>query len=258
MKIISYNLNGIRAANKLGVLDWLKKENADIICLQEVRADQTICDQILNKLEKYDIIYNCGTTRGYAGTAVLSKKSPQKFELGFKDKEDSEGRIITAEYNDFIIINVYVPNGSKRLEYKKEFLEKLIESLKELLKRKKYIFLCFDANIAHKEIDVNKPKEVSRKSGFLIEERKIMDKLLCDEFVDSYRILNPNSVQYTWRSYKARKEKQDYGWRFRFDYILCSKKIITKLRRCYSLDLEYSDHLPVILEVELNGKGNDL
>ena len=122
--------------------------------------------------------------------------------------------------------------------------------MNKLLKTHKRIILCCDANIAHNEIDVNKPKETSKKSGFLMEERKLMSKLLEKDFFDSFRKLNPDFIQYTWRSYRARNENNDFGWRFRFDYIICSNELQKDIRKCYSLDLEYSDHLPVILEVK--------
>ncbi len=252
MKIISYNLNGIRAAKKLNVLDWLMRENADIICLQEVRAEQKVCEEILEGFKNnYNITFNCGEKKGYSGTVTLSKRKPINVFTGLtNDEVDIEGRTITTIFNEVIVINSYVPNGAKRLEYKKEFLIRLKKLMQNLSKSNKKIFLCCDANIAHNEIDVNKPKETSKKSGFLLEERMLMDEILKVDFIDTFRKLNPNQIQYTWRSYKARKENNEYGWRFRFDYIICSQELEKNLRRCYSLDLEYSDHLPVILEVE--------
>ena len=251
MKIISYNLNGLRAATKLNVLDWLKQENADIICLQEVRAEQKICEEILKEMNEYSIIYNCSEKKGYSGTITLSKKKPKEIQLGFStNNKDIEGRTILTIFDDFVVINSYIPNGSQRLEFKKAFFKELTNFMNKLLKIHKRIILCCDANIAHNEIDVNKPKETSKKSGFLIEERKLMSKLLEKDFFDTFRRLNPDLIQYTWRSYRARNENNDFGWRFRFDYIICSNELQKDIRKCYSLDLEYSDHLPVILEVK--------
>ena len=251
MKIISYNINGIRAANKLNILKWLEDQNADVICLQEVRADKCICEEILKGLVDYHIIYNCAEKKGYAGTIILSKMNPSNIKLGLLNEEkDSEGRTIVAFFDDLIIINSYIPNGSQRLEYKKEFIGNLIETIDYLNQSGKKIILCCDANVAHKEIDVNKPKATSKKSGFLLEERKLIDKLLAKGFIDSFRILNPTKIQYTWRSYRARNENNDFGWRFRFDYIFCNKELQSKIKQCYSIDLEYSDHLPVIMEVD--------
>lgn len=251
MKIISYNLNGLRAATKLNVLEWLEQEDADIICLQEVRADQKVCEEILKEMNEYTIVYNCGERKGYSGTITLSKKKPKKVQLGFSsENKDIEGRTISLFYDNITVINSYIPNGSNRLEFKKEFFKELTNYMNKLLKSQKKIILCCDANIAHNEIDVNKPKATSKKSGFLLEERELMSKLLEKNFFDSFRQINPNLVQYTWRSYRARNEDNNFGWRFRFDYIICSNKLKEDVTNCYSLDLEYSDHLPVILEVK--------
>lgn len=123
LKIISYNLNGLRAANKLNVLEWIKKQDADIICLQEVRAEKTVCEDILKEISGYNIVYNCGKKKGYSGTITLSKIRPVEIKFGLKDKEnDIEGRTIICFFSDFIVVNCYVPNGAKRLEYKKDFL----------------------------------------------------------------------------------------------------------------------------------------
>lgn len=156
MKIISYNLNGLRAASKLNVLKWLKDENADIICLQEVRAEQSICEKILKDFYEYNIIYNCGKIKGYAGTITLSKIKPLKVEFGFGREEDNEGRTITAFFNNFVVINCYFPNGSKRLEYKKEFIKDLTTHANSLLKNFEEIFICCDSNVAHTELFVVK------------------------------------------------------------------------------------------------------
>lgn len=252
MKIITYNLNGLRAANKLNVLEWLKKENADIICLQEVRADQNICEEILQDFNSnYNITYNCAEKKGYSGTITLSKQSPTKVLTGLNSNiNDIEGRTIISQFDNFTIVNSYIPNGSKRLDYKKQFIADLTNKIIELKKDNQKIYLCCDANVAHKEIDVNKPKETSKKSGFLLEERILIDNILKNDFIDCFRELNKDKIQYTWRSYKARQENNDYGWRFRFDYIFCSDNLVKDFIKCYSPDLEYSDHLPVILEVK--------
>lgn len=249
MKIISYNLNGIRASNKLNVFDWLKNENADVICLQEVRADEQICNDILQeKFNEYHIYYNCAEKKGYSGTITMSKMPAKQALFGF-DGVDSEGRLITTVFEGFVIVNCYVPNGATRLAFKLNFMDKLVNYLLRLNKQFTNVFLCGDTNIAHKEVDVNKPKQVCKKSGFLIEERQFLDKILKSGFVDTYRLIHPNDVQYTWRSYKSRSASDDYGWKFRFDYIFCSGHIQNNVVSCSSPDLIFSDHLPVILEV---------
>lgn len=250
MKIISYNLNGIRAAARLGVIEWLIGEDVDVVCLQEVRASEEICQNILLSLENYYKVYNCGTRKGYSGTVTLLKMKPDEISFGVDSLEDEEGRTIVTRIGDYTIVNSYVPNGSTRLEYKKEYFKKLIKLLESLKDYNKYVILCSDTNIAHKEIDVNKPKVQGRKSGFLLEERQWLNDLLMRGFIDSFRELNKNAIQYTWRSYKARGKDNSFGWRFRFDYAICNIELKDKLKKCYSKDLEYSDHLPVILEIE--------
>lgn len=251
MRIISYNLNGIRAAAKLGVIEWLIREDADVICLQEVRASEEICQNILGSLENYYKVYNCGTRKGYSGTITLLKMKPDEISFGVDSLEDIEGRTIVTRIGDYTIVNSYVPNGSTRLEYKKDYFKKLILLIASLKNDNKKVILCSDTNIAHKELDVNKPKAQGRKSGFLLEERQWLDDLLMRGFIDSFRELNKDVIQYTWRSYRARGKDNSFGWRFRFDYIICDKDLRNKLIKCYSKDLEYSDHLPVILEIDI-------
>lgn len=250
IKIISYNINGLRSSNKLQILDWLKIEDADIICLQEVRAQEEICKEILKGFQNYYIYYNCGIRKGYSGTIVMSKVKANQINNGFNDKEDTEGRLITLKFNDFILLNCYVPNGAFRLEYKMEYLNELLIKIKELQKENN-IILCSDINIAHNEIDVNKPIIMSKSSGFLNQERKIIEDLISYGFIDSFRYLNNNKIQYTWRSYKARNKDNNYGYRYRFDYIFISNEFKNRLNKSESPDLIYSDHLPVIIDINI-------
>lgn len=251
MKIISYNLNGIRAATKLGVIEWLIEEDADVVCLQEVRASEEICQDIFKPLDGYYIIYNCGTRKGYSGTVTLLKKKPDEISFGVDSLEDKdvEGRTIVTRIGDYVIVNSYVPNGSTRFEYKKAYFRKLKILLANLKNDYKKVILCSDTNIAHREIDVNKPKVQGKKSGFLLEERQWLDDLLALGFIDAFRELNKDTIQYTWRSYRARDKSNDFGWRFRFDYVICDLELRAKLYKCYSKELVFSDHLPVILEI---------
>jgi exodeoxyribonuclease-3 len=240
----------LRSANKLNILDWLKTEDADIICLQEVRAQEDICVELLKDFENYNIYYNCGIKKGYSGTILISKNKPIEVNYGLNGKKDDEGRLITARFENFVILNCYVPNGANRLDYKMDYLKKLLLNLKKL-REKNNVILCCDMNIAHNEIDVNKPKAVSNRSGFLKEERKVIDKLIKNKFEDSFRYLNKNKIQFTWRSYKSRKMSSDFGWKYRFDYIFINEELKNKINNCESLDLVYSDHLPVILEINI-------
>ncbi|MCL2570083.1 MAG: exodeoxyribonuclease III [Firmicutes bacterium] len=249
MKIVSYNINGIRAANKLGFLNWVKEENADIYCLQEVRASQTICESILENCD-YHVIYNCGQRPGYSGTVTLTRYIPDNVEFGM-GKEDTEGRTISLFFDDTVIINSYVPNGTNRLDYKLDYFERLTTYVTELAKEYNVI-LCSDINIAHTELDVSHPKENSGRSGYLPIEREIMTKMLACGFVDAYRTIHPEGKAYSWRSYRSRQVGGDFGWKFRFDYIITNENNKDKIKSITMPNLDYSDHLPVIGEIDVN------
>jgi exodeoxyribonuclease-3 len=249
MKIITYNLNGIRASSKLGFLDWLKTVEADVVCLQEIRASEEICKELLKDFNNYHIFYNCGNRKGYAGTITMTKEKPIKTEIGLVNNIDEEGRFITTTFKNFILLNVYVPNGGSRLEYKLQYMKDLKQKLVELSKSNN-IILCSDTNTAHNEIDTNKPKQVCHSSSFLPIEREHLSAILNEGFIDVFRFLNPNAQTFTWRSYKSRIVCGDYGWKFRFDYVIVSDSLKSKLINCEIHDLKYCDHLPVILNME--------
>ncbi|MFA6860146.1 MAG: exodeoxyribonuclease III [Clostridia bacterium] len=245
MKIVSYNINGIRASQKIGLVEWLKSYDADIYCLQEVRANEEICKQILGDIG-YNIIYNCGQRAGYSGTVVLTKVLPTKVELGMGEI-DIEGRTITLFFNDYVVVNSYVPNGAKRLQYKLDYFTSLTNYLTKLAKNNK-IIVCGDTNIAHTEQDLSHPKQCSHVSSFLPIEREALSNLLNQGFIDTFRHKNPDSKVYSWRSYKSRTLNSDFGWKFRFDYIIVNNNLIENVISSDILELEYSDHLPIIVE----------
>lgn len=264
MKIITYNINGINSSTSKGLLDWLGKENADIVCLQEVRAKETFVRDIFqdnetqlslfsnteNPFSSYQKIYNCGNVAGYAGTMILCKEKPDKIVYGIDGEDDNEGRCITIFYKNFVVINCYVPNGGSRLEFKMQYFSRLTKYLQKLTTETNVIF-CSDANIAHTEQDLSHPKECSKRTGFLAEERIAFSKLLDRHFCDVVRVFRGNEKVYTWRSYRSRtSEKTDFGWKYRFDYILVSNSLTNNLISCNIPDLVYSDHLPIIVEIK--------
>ncbi len=265
MKIVSYNINGIRASLRLGILDWIKEFNADVYCFQEVKCNESLTQELLfpshqinlfetvpeNLLEGYYPIYNCGSRAGYAGTMFLSKIKPDKIFYGMGEFwQDDEGRTTTIVLGDYAIVNTYVPNGSSRLEFKMLYLEALHKYLKEL--QRSYKVICVgDFNIAHNEIDLTNPKECRNKSVFLPIERQMISKLLNLNIIDCFRFINPNLVKYSWRSYRSRQEKGYQGWQYRIDYILASESVKNQLKNCDILELNYSDHLPVVAELEI-------
>ncbi len=268
MKIVTYNVNGIRASFKLGLLDFLNDFDADIYCLQEVRANEQIakslfdCGQVSlfeksnEKCEKYYKIYNTGNVAGYAGTMILSKIKPNKVETTMGEFwQDAEGRTTTCYFDDFVVVNAYIPNGNSRLDFKMQYLDALTKYLKKL--EKDFNVICVgDFNIAHNEIDLTNPKECKNKSVFLPIEREAFSKILDVGYVDCFRYLNKDKVEYTWRSYNSRKATNNTlnrnFYKYRIDYIISTKGI--KPLDCEILDLEYSDHLPVVLTFDVNNQ----
>ncbi len=265
MKIVTYNLNGIRAATKRGLIDWLEKSDADVYCFQEVRCDEAqtmeilfpsdnqlslFQDEIKDKLGEFHAVYNCGKIAGYAGTLILSKVKPDKvlYDMG-KLWTDDEGRTTTIILGNLAIINAYIPNGNSRLEFKMQYLQALTDFIAEL--KKQYSVICVgDFNIAHNEIDLTNPRECKTKSVFLPIEREAFTKILNLGMTDCFRYLNPEKVEYSWRSYRSRYDFSYQSWKYRIDYIISSNELALKLKKCEILELPYSDHLPVFLEID--------
>lgn len=258
MKIITYNINGIRSSASKGLSDWIIEQDADILCFQEVRATEEVTRSILNinqqislfntdlYLNKYNVILNCGTIAGYSGTLILTKTEPNKVEFGLNNEPDPEGRTITAYYNNFAVVNCYVPNGSNRLEFKMNFYKNLTKHLVNLSKTTNVI-LCTDANVAHAPQDLSHPKECANRSGYLIIERQAFTDLLNYGFCDIARAFNGNKLLYTWRSYRSLYTTTNTNnYVYRFDYILCNNAIKSTFNSVSIQEQPYSDHLPII------------
>lgn len=264
MKIVSYNINGIRASAKAGLLNWLDDYDADIYCFQEVRCDENLTREILfggeqlslfdensNHLSKYHATFNCGSKAGYAGTLTLSKCTPDKVVFNMSPFwEDDEGRTTTTFFGDLAVVNAYIPNGNSRLDFKMEYLSALNKYLKELLKQYKVICVG-DFNIAHNEIDLTNPKECKNKSVFLPIERQSFSDLLELGLTDSFRHLYPDKIEYSWRSYRSTYDTSYNSWKYRIDYILTSNNLRSNLQSSEILEKPYSDHLPVVLELKM-------
>ncbi len=263
MKIVSYNINGIRASKKNGILDWFKDFDADIYCIQEVRANQEVAKKEMfnqtnqisffeseSKLKDYHPTFNCGNVAGYAGTLTMSKIKPDKVLKNMNVFwQDKEGRTTTTFFGNLAVVNAYIPNGNSRLEFKMDYLKALNSYLK-FLSQNHDVICVGDYNIAHNEIDLTNPRECKNKSVFLPEERRAFSEILNSGFIDAFRFLNPTKTEYSWRSYKSLNEKEHKGYRYRIDYALVSKSLKDKLKKCEIIDLPYSDHLPVLLELE--------
>jgi len=252
MKILSWNVNGIRAAKEKGFLNWLAEESPDILCLQETKAFPEQIEPSLAYPKGYTTYWNNPGRRGYAGVAVFTKKEPVSFDKDFsKTRFDTEGRALILDYKDFILINVYFPNGgmgAHRLKYKLEFYEQFLDFVDGIKNRN--IVICGDVNTAHAEIDLARPKENEMFTGFLPEERAWIDKFLSHGYIDTFRYFNKEAGNYTWWDYKTRARERNVGWRI--DYFFVTKKMIGMVKDAFILkDVVGSDHCPVGIELSV-------
>ncbi|MEE2975089.1 MAG: exodeoxyribonuclease III [Thermodesulfobacteriota bacterium] len=252
MKIFSWNVNGIRAVQKKGFLGFVKKFKPDILCLQEIKAEKEQLDDELINMPNYFSYFNSSKTKkGYSGVAIYSKIKPTKVSTSLKsDKEfDVEGRLLSLEYKDFVLLNFYFPNGQmneERLAYKLRFHEAVYDLTATLKRKKKNIIVCGDYNIAHNEIDLKHPKPNENTSGFLRIERDWLDKFEKSGFVDTFRYLHPKKVKYSWWTYMRNARSNNVGWRI--DYFWVSD--INKIKKALiHNDVLGSDHCPVSIEL---------
>ena len=249
MKLISWNVNGIRAAMGKGFLEFAVEQNPDVLCIQETKMQ---VGQAEVPLEGYHQYWCSAEKKGYSGTAVFSKVEPISVAYGIGiDEHDHEGRVITCEYEDFYLVNVYVPNsqdGLKRLEYRMKWEDDFRAYLKKL-EETKPVVLCGDLNVAHKEIDLKNPKTNRKNAGFTDEERGKMDELQAAGFTDTFRHFYPDlEGAYSWWSYRFNARANNAGWRI--DYFMTSKVLDDKLQKAEILsDVYGSDHCPVTLEI---------
>lgn len=248
MKIVSWNVNGLRAAITKGFYDFFNEVDADLFGIQETKMQENQVDDNMKKLGNYQY-WNSAEKKGYSGTAVFLKNKPLNVTYG----SDNEGRLITCEYEDFFFVNCYVPNSKReleRLDYRMEWEDQMREYLISLDKVKPVIY-CGDLNVAHKEIDLKNPNTNHRSAGFTDEERNKMTNLLDAGFVDTFRYINPDLTDaYSWWSYMFRSREKNVGWRI--DYVIVSDRIKDKINdvKIYS-EILGSDHCPVGLDIDL-------
>ncbi len=253
MRIISYNVNGIRSAINKGFVDWLKTDPADIICLQETKAEKANVDHTAIEALGFDTYWFSAEKKGYSGVAVFTKIKPTEVFFGNGIMQsDAEGRVLRLDFNDVTLINAYFPSGTSgdiRQTYKYQWLDEFFDYLSELRKTRPNLVVCGDYNIAHKEIDIHDPKGNKKSSGFLPEERAWMDKFLAADFVDAFRVFHPEPHQYSWWSARFPSVRlNNKGWRI--DYINVSSPLKARLKdaRIYP-DVKHSDHCPVYVEL---------
>ncbi|WP_089612241.1 exodeoxyribonuclease III [Dehalobacterium formicoaceticum] len=253
MKVCSWNVNGIRAVQKNGFLDWVAQEQPDILCLQETKIQAEQLTDELKQIPGYRSYFSFAERKGYSGVATYTKEEPSAVLTGIGDpKFDGEGRILITEYPDFTLLNIYFPNGQKddfRLQYKMEFYDALLDYSNQLISQGKKLIICGDYNTAHQEIDLKNPKTNEKRSGFLPIERAWMDKLISHGYVDTFRWLHPNLVKYSWWSYRFKAREKGVGWRI--DYHFVSQNLLEQVTNADILDdVLGSDHCPVLIELQ--------
>ncbi len=249
MKLISWNVNGLRAVMKKGFMDYFNEVDADIFCLQEIKLQE---GQIEMDLPGYHTYWNYAVKKGYSGTAIFTKEKPlsEKYGIGIEE-HDQEGRVITLEYPDFYIITCYTPNSKRgllRLDYRQVWEDDFRDYLNEL-KKDKPVILCGDLNVAHNEIDIKNPKSNKKNAGFTVEERGKMTELIDAGYIDTFRYFYPDKIgAYSWWSYMGKARENNTGWRI--DYFVVSDNLKDKIKDAeIHADTIGSDHCPVVLYI---------
>jgi exodeoxyribonuclease-3 len=252
MKIISYNVNGIRAALSKDFQGWLRTENPDVLCLQETKAQHDQIDTLLFAELGYTSYLHSAEKKGYSGVAILTKNAPDNVVVGMNNpRYDAEGRVIRADFGDLSVICVYIPSGSsgdERQAFKMDFLEVFLPFVEEVRKSRPNLVVCGDYNICHKPIDINNPQRQIGVSGFLPEEREWLDRYEATGMIDSFRVFDKSAEKYSWWSYRGGARFRNVGWRI--DYHWVSEPLRQRLTAASILaDVVHSDHCPVVVEL---------
>ena len=252
MRLLSWNVNGLRAIYKKNFLDWFDQKQADVYCIQETKSHLDQLSEKLTKRPNYHSYFAQAERKGYSGVALWSREKPEKvlFQLGIP-RFDIEGRLIRAEYPDFILFNVYFPNGKlsqERLQFKMDYYETFLKKMDDLLRQGKRIVICGDVNTAHKEIDLARPKENEKVSGFLPIEREWIDRLIQLGFIDTFRQFHSEPGQYSWWDYKTKARERNVGWRI--DYFFISNNLKSYLKSAFiQSEVTGSDHCPIGIDL---------
>lgn len=253
-KIISYNINGVRAAEKKGLSTWIQSVNPDMVCFQEIKALESDIPKSISELEGYHKYWYPAQKKGYSGVGILSKVKPNHVEYGCGiEKYDFEGRILRLDFDKFSLISLYLPSGSSgelRQDFKEIFLDDLFEYIQDLRTRIPNLIISGDYNICHKAIDIHDPVRNKKSSGFLPQEREWMTRFIESGFVDTFRTFNEDPHHYTWWSYRAGARANNKGWRI--DYHLCSDTLKENCKEHVIFsDAVHSDHCPLMLSIEI-------
>jgi exodeoxyribonuclease III len=255
MKVITYNLNGVRAAIQKGLIDWLKATDADVVCFQETKAQKIQIPISLFEDLGYHTHWHSAEKKGYSGTAILSKMPPKSVNYGYESRfglDDSEGRVLRADFDDLSVISVYIPSGSsgeERQDFKMRWLDLFYDYIAELKKERPNLLICGDYNICHQAIDIHNPQANAKTSGFLPEERAWLTKFFELGFIDTFRTYNAEPHHYTWWSQRSNARAKNLGWRI--DYQSISHHLKDRIRRAVILnEAHHSDHCPVLVELD--------
>lgn len=252
--MLSWNVNGIRAVLRKGFLDWLDEVKPDVLCVQETKANRLQLDANITDHKKYRSFWHSAETKkGYSGVATFCKEEPIHVDVGFGiEKFDMEGRVVMTEFEKFILFNVYFPNGkmnSDRLNYKLEFYNAFLSHIEKLRKKGKPIIFCGDVNTAHQEIDLARPKQNEKISGFLPVERKWIDQVVKKGYIDTLREFHKEPELYTWWDLKTRARERNVGWRI--DYFFIQEELKKHLKDAYIMpEVMGSDHCPTAIKME--------
>lgn len=254
MRIVSANLNGIRAAVNKGFFEWLDKESPDVVCLQELKATEDQIDILTLQSLGYHYFFHSAEKKGYSGVGILSKQKPDKIVIGMNQPiYDSEGRVIRADFGNLSVLCVYIPSGTTgdiRQEFKMQFLSDFSAFVQNLRNERPGLLICGDYNICHKPIDINHPERHTKTSGFLPEERSWFDEFVATGMIDSFREFDKSAEKYSWWSYRAGARAKNLGWRI--DYHLISQELRPFLKSATIFnELQFSDHCPVMAELEM-------
>jgi exodeoxyribonuclease-3 len=255
LRTLSWNVNGIRAVHRKGALDWFLEERPDILCVQETKASEETIPPQLREVEGYHTYSSAAERKGYSGVALYTKAEPATVRRGFGiERFDTEGRILIADYEVFVLFNIYFPNGkasNERLQYKMEFYDAFLDCVDTLKGKGRNIVVCGDVNTAHREIDLARPRENETVSGFLPQERAWIDKFLSHGYVDTFRMFSKEPGQYTWWDYKTRARERNVGWRI--DYFFVNDTFSENVTSSYMLaDVLGSDHCPIGIDIVLS------
>jgi len=253
IRLLSWNVNGIRAIYKKNFMEWFNDEKPDILCLQETKAHEEQLPSALINLDGYEAYFSSAERKGYSGVATYTNISPREVTTGIElDEFDREGRFLIIDYQDFLLYNIYFPNGKaskERLTYKMKFYDAFLKHVSEQVENGRNVIVCGDVNTAHKEIDLSHPKNNEKTSGFLPMERAWIDTFLASGFVDTFRMFNQDGGHYSWWDLRTRARDRNIGWRI--DYFYVNEEFANRVKNAFILSqVMGSDHCPIGIEIE--------